>query len=84
MAKLSNFSSKNDDKTKEDLEKKVEEYKNMNESQLKSELFRQVAMQKKEGKFNINALRSMAEQIRGVVGEESYKNICTLLGEIDD
>ena len=85
MAKLSDFKSENEAKSpsRDELEKKVEEYKSMNESQLKSELFRQVAQQKKEGKFNIKALREMAESVRGVVGEESYKNICALLGEID-
>lgn len=86
MAKLSNFKNENEIKgaSRDELEKKVEEYKSMNESELKSELFRQVAQQKREGKFNINALREMAQSVRGVVGEESYKNICALLGEIDD
>lgn len=83
MAKLSNFGEK-EEQNKENLEKKVEEYKSMSENELKNELFRQVAMQKKEGSFNINALRDMAGQIRGVIGEESYKNICSLLEEIDD
>lgn len=83
MAKLSNFGEK-DCQNKENLEKKVEEYKKMNENELKNELFKQVAMQKREGNFNINALKDMASQVRGVIGEESYKNICSLLEEIDD
>lgn len=82
MAKLSEFSNCNSEQ--ENIEKKVEEYKTMNEVQLKNELFKQVAKQKHEGKFDINALRGMAEQVRGIIGEDSYKNVCTLLEEIDD
>lgn len=90
MAKLSNF--KGADKSfktnkinmQDDLEKQVEHYKTMNENELRGELFKQVAKQKSEGKFDMNALREMVESVRGVVGEESYQNICSLLGEIDD
>lgn len=82
MAKLSEFSSCKSEQ--ENIEKRVEEYKTMNEVQLKNELLKQVAKQKQEGKFDINALRGMAEQVRGVIGEDSYKNVCALLEEIDD
>lgn len=86
MAKLSNFKSDNCENkpTEEELKKKVEEYKGMNETELKSELFRQVAKQKSEGKFDLKALQEMAQSVRGIVGEESYKNICSLLGELND
>lgn len=86
MAKISNYKGETGDKQpiREELERKIKQYKSMNEGQLKNELFKQVAQQKKEGKFDINSLKNMAQSIRGVVGEESYKNICALLGEIDD
>lgn len=85
MSKLSSFKGEsNATPSQENLEKRVEEYKNMNESQLKNELFKQVAKQKREGKFNLEALKNMAQEVRGIVGEESYQNICSLLGELDD
>lgn len=81
MAKLSSFKG---EPSQKDLEKKVEEYSAMSEGELKNELFKQVAKQKSEGRFDINALRDMAKEVRGIVGEKSYQNICSLLGELDD
>ncbi len=97
MMKLSEFKTKNSqakkttDKTKNEMnnnvhQKSVEElydtYKDMNQDQLLSQLFKQVENQKKDGTFNFERLNDYAKQISPFLNEEQKNNLMTILNQI--
>ncbi len=86
MAKLSNFNIDNKNSepqnqkvSQEELYQKYNEYKDLSQSQLNNELFKEVSRQKQNGTFNYQQLESMLEGLRPTLGEENYKNMKRIL-----
>lgn len=84
MGRLSDFeiNNKNNQSKKvseQDLRDKFDYYKNMNQQQLNSELFSEVARQKANGTFDFNKLSQMVESLRGSLPEQDYNNIKRIL-----
>lgn len=80
MAKLSEFENKrNTNVNEETLKEKFDEYKNLNQQELNSKLFSEVARQKAEGSFDYEKLSSMVENLKGMLPEQDYYNIKRIL-----
>lgn len=86
MAKLSDFNIDNKNSepqnqkvSQEELYQKYNEYKDLSQSQLNNELFKEVSRQKQNGTFNYQQLESMLEGLRPTLGEENYKNMKRIL-----
>ena len=86
MAKLSDFNIDNKNSepqnqkvSQEELYQKYNEYKDLSQSQLNNELFKEVSRQKQNGTFNYQQLESMLEGLRSTLGEENYKNMKRIL-----
>lgn len=84
MGRLSQFQpapegQRNNQTQEQQLREKYETYKNMNQSQLQSSLFQEVARQKASGTFDFNALSNMVESMRGSLSENEYNNIKRIL-----
>ena len=86
MAKLSDFNIDNKNSepqnqkvSQEELYQKYNEYKDLSQSQLNNELFKEVSRQKQNGTFNYQQLDSMLEGLRPTLGEENYKNMKRIL-----
>ena len=65
--------------SEEDLRKKYNQYKDMDNSQLSNELIKEVGRQKMAGTFDYDRLESMVEGLRGSLPEENYRNIKRIL-----
>ncbi len=86
MAKLSDFNIDNKNSepqnqkvSQEELYQKYNDYKDLSQSQLNNELFKEVSRQKQNGTFNYQQLESMLEGLRPTLGEENYKNMKRIL-----
>ena len=86
MAKLSDFNIDNKNSepqnqkvSQEELYQKYNQYKDLSQSQLNNELFKEVSRQKQNGTFNYQQLESMLEGLRPTLGEENYKNMKRIL-----
>ncbi len=80
--------SKNDkekvktEQTKKSIEELYDTYKNMNSSELLTQLKKQVENQKKDGSFNFDNLTSSLNQIMPFLNEEQKNNLMTILNQI--
>lgn len=81
MGKLSNFNSETENQ-QEELMNKYNEYKNMSESQISGELFKEVQRQKNNGTFDYEKLEKMVESLKDNLPEENYNNIKRILQSI--
>ena len=68
-------SAQKEELSEKDLQDKYNQYKDMSQSELNSELFKEVARQKSQGTFDYQKLASMLESLRGSLSEENYQNI---------
>ena len=78
MGKLSDYEKKENIGEKEIVDK-YNQYKDMNESQLRNELFSEVGRQKNAGTFDYEKLEMMVDGLRGSLPEENYRNIKNIL-----
>ncbi len=80
--------SKNDkekvktEQTQKSIEELYDTYKNMNSSELLTQLKKQVENQKKDGSFNFDNLTSSLNQIMPFLNEEQKNNLMTILNQI--
>lgn len=65
--------------TEEDVKKRYEELRAMDNSQLTATLFEEVAKQKREGTFDYNSLLASVENIRGLIPQKTYNELKNLL-----
>lgn len=65
--------------TEEDVKKRYEELRAMDNSQLTATLFEEVAKQKREGTFDYSSLLASVENIRGLIPQKTYNELKNLL-----
>lgn len=63
----------------DDVMKKYEELKSLNNNQLTAKLFEEVAKQKQEGTFDYNSLVQSVESIKNFVPSNTYQNLKGML-----
>ena len=88
MASLSDFAKDfkpkdkvvaNEEKIKEDIKDKYEQYKDFNEDQLLSELYKQIELQKLRGEFDYDALKTNVEFMSNYLNDEQKQKLFKLL-----
>ncbi|MBQ8909337.1 MAG: hypothetical protein IJY90_03530 [Clostridia bacterium] len=81
MAKFSQFKSEgqNQSVSEEQIRNKYDTYKNMSKQQLNQTLLSEVAKQKQSGNFDYNKLESMVNSLQGILPEQDYQNVRSLL-----
>ena len=85
MGKISDFNFSNqypNDDIQKGLEEKYEGYKNMSQSQLNEELFKEVGRQKNSGTFDYEKLEKMVSSLQGMMPQENYENIKRILNSL--
>ena len=70
---------KKEEFSQENIMREYEELKSMNNDQLTSRLFEEVAKQKRDGTFDFNALSQSVESLKNYIPEETYINLKKLL-----
>ena len=63
----------------EDLMSKYNQLKDLPQDELTKRLFEEVARQKSEGTFNYSQLKTMLENIKGMLPNETYQNMQRIL-----
>lgn len=85
MTKISEFNINNKDfnKTKnvteEEIYQKYNQYKDLSQNELNSELLKEVTRQKANGTFDYKKLENMLESIKDMIGFENYQNMKKIL-----
>ena len=79
MAKFSQFGKSESKVTQQDIKNKFDQYKDMSSADLHSALFEQVGKQKQSGNFDYDSLKSMVQSLSGVLPEEDYQRVMSLL-----
>ncbi len=65
--------------TEEEVRKRYDELKSMDNGQLTATLFEEVAKQKREGTFDYNSLVQSVENIKGFIPQKTYNELKNLL-----
>lgn len=76
-----NFDNSNNSKniTEEEIYQKYNQYKDLSQNELNSELFKEVTRQKANGTFDYKKLENMLESIKDMIGFENYQNMKKIL-----